>query len=144
MVKDPKEEILVKELFDTIADNEELDKNVFKNTIYSILRINTEEHIKTTAADISKRFETFYLNKMLSTASRSRKQATSQTLIKTTTQSTIKQKEKLQSENTIGHEKCLSLYNLSKIVKKQSDRTNEEVEYERAKSELTFVPKVHK
>eukprot|EP00826_Nyctotherus_ovalis_P061882 TRINITY_DN8856_c0_g1_i3.p2 TRINITY_DN8856_c0_g1~~TRINITY_DN8856_c0_g1_i3.p2 ORF type:complete len:104 (-),score=21.49 TRINITY_DN8856_c0_g1_i3:303-614(-) len=40
-------------------------------------------------------------------------------------------------------DKCLSLYNMSK-AKKQTGRTNEEIEYERAKNELTFTPSIGK
>eukprot|EP00826_Nyctotherus_ovalis_P057206 TRINITY_DN7814_c0_g1_i10.p5 TRINITY_DN7814_c0_g1~~TRINITY_DN7814_c0_g1_i10.p5 ORF type:complete len:178 (-),score=46.24 TRINITY_DN7814_c0_g1_i10:547-1080(-) len=172
MVRDLKEEELAMELFDCIAEDKELCKDVFKATVYSILRIDSEEnsHPKIASSEISKRFHVFYLNKMLqSTASRNKKQISSQSntsftktnpsnLLTVNTQtSNTDLNRKLQpgskrndhsqdqtsSQNT-GHEKCLSLYNLSKQPKNQAGRSNEEVEYERAKDELTFAPVVHR
>lgn len=172
MVRDSKEEGLAMELFDCIAGDKELSKDVLKAAVYSILHIDSEEnsHPKIASSDISKRFHVFCLNKMLqSTASRNKKQVSSQSntsftktnppnLLAVNTQAVnteLGKKQRAESRRNdhsedhgssqgAAHEKCIALYNLSKQPKKQADRTNEEVEYERAKDELTFAPVVHR
>jgi hypothetical protein len=48
------------------------------------------------------------------------------------------------TRNNTMKDKCISLYKLSRTIRRQFDRTTEEVEYEKAKNELTFSPKVPK
>jgi hypothetical protein len=47
--------------------------------------------------------------------------------------------------NTISSgDKCAELYMKSKIIKIRNDKTTEEIEYERNKSECTFAPKLER
>ena len=44
----------------------------------------------------------------------------------------------------LGMNKSLSLYKLSRVAKKQVGKTTEELEYEKAKNDLTFTPRIAK
>lgn len=47
--------------------------------------------------------------------------------------------------NTLSSgDKCAELYSKAKISKNKSDKTTEEIEYERNKSECTFAPKLER
>eukprot|EP00826_Nyctotherus_ovalis_P006834 TRINITY_DN11666_c0_g2_i1.p1 TRINITY_DN11666_c0_g2~~TRINITY_DN11666_c0_g2_i1.p1 ORF type:complete len:147 (+),score=39.18 TRINITY_DN11666_c0_g2_i1:42-482(+) len=48
------------------------------------------------------------------------------------------------TRNHFGKDKCASLYKLSRTLRRQFDKTTEEVEYEKAKNELTFSPRISK
>jgi hypothetical protein len=50
----------------------------------------------------------------------------------------------VSNEGLTAKNKCLSLYNLAKDVKKLTGRSKEEIEYEKSKNELTFTPTIHK
>jgi len=50
----------------------------------------------------------------------------------------------VSNEGLTTKNKCLSLYNLAKDIKKLTGRSKEDIEYEKSKNELTFTPIIHK
>jgi len=178
MLRNDKEENLARELYERI--NGEANKEAVRDILFNVLRLDKEGR-----AELSNRFQRFYMNKMLyhkrkkniiepsytptlnpnSIAlveeSRERKKLLMQTtgnveenkntiadMLLTLRKSIKDQEETLNSSriarNNTGKNKCLSLYKLSRTIRRQFDKTTEEVEYEKAKNELTFSPRVPK
>ena len=50
----------------------------------------------------------------------------------------------ISTKGSQSKDKCLSLYNLSKSIVKPNEKTQEEIDYERSKKELTFTPTIHR
>jgi len=140
MIREQKEKKLARNLYIAITSKQE-PNNQIKEMLLSILNMKES---KTFNTEFQRQFESFSLNKFLQL---SKKRHTGRSSIATGSGQLNKSAKSLKQFNLSCNsknkrDKCLSLYNLSKVKKKRPEKSNEEIEYEKSKSELKFTPAI--
>jgi hypothetical protein len=135
IIREQKEKKLVRDLYKAITSKQE-PNNQIKEILLSILNMDENKNF---SIAFKRQFETFSLNKFLQL---SRKRYIGKSSIATDCDQLNKSLKLFNLSYNKKKDKCLSLYNLSKVRKKQPGKSNEEVEYEKSKNELTFTPTI--